>query len=874
MTVKNFGPAVSGYLDPDGRSFENVVTQSGKPILDKELNLTADIGSGLTQAVLKKTIPSGWFGNEFLDQISSLLGLFQPSIELNTLAMPVLNAHVNGWIIPVAHTGAQDLNKVDLGTAPSGAGAKRTDLVILEVWRRLLGPASSNGKSQTGRIFLNGNVKIASADDALLNLTDDLQDGVVGAETTKRVQIQYRLRVIQGVDLFAYPTGLDDPSIVANSVPASAGAPNGVATLFGYTNQSAAGDSGLWRAGDGNPANTLGSVDGFMYAIPLAAVFRRNSTAFDRNTNLNGAGISPAASGRPDGFFCNLIQILDVADLRQGVSLQGWRNDEEILRKNFNALLDNIYLTEWEQSSIGGGQNGHTILVSDEIGVSNANGGDGVINGDTPGANFIGEFDYVRRKFSDRVIYEVMTVRVTPGTAAVSTATWQPGTVVTLDPTALAPYPYAAFNFPAFAPSQTRLMDVLKARILGSGAGKESVEVGSLEEFSVSEAYPIESTTGLGVFPMAPIVITLGTLPVGSALTNEPMYIDLLVAYPPGKGLSRTPGDQFGANSFALNNPGALSASAPVSFASTTSLNFDRPHREVNFEYITSSISFTFNVDFNGTTQKYFLPEKVQTLGSVTLNGSPVAASLDFTNRILILGVFPVSGDTIVVNYTARRPIPQTGAQFTIYYQSQAPQTIREGLLPNSLPLAPRHISSSLWSLTTGSGSIGEGFPFPMAYNQTGAICGTFANPFEGDHELDGSSDISVANFSASTGMLNLPIFIPFAPTEGFTLTRTPGSADPEGRTYYLSVPNNNYLPSAFAQPLSDARRHKVMLPTLMELTTDTGVGKKGTLVLVVFTRWAPEDPNNSISFDPNLVDNLSCASVYRLNGNLLVRRV
>ncbi len=873
MTVKNFGPAVSGYLDPDGRSFENVVTQSGKPVLDKELNLGADLSSGLTQAILKKTIPSGWIGNEFLDQISSLLGLYQPTVDLNTVATNPLLAHVNGWVIPVVHTNMQNANKISLGAPPVGAGAKRTDLVILEVWRRLIGPATGDGKSQTGRIFLNGNVKVASGDDALLNLADDLQDGVFGAETTKRVQVQYRLRVIPGVDVFGYPNGLDDPSIVANSVPATPGAPDGVATLFGYTNQSAAGDSGLWRAGDGNPANTLGTVDGFIYSIPLLAVFRRNSTAFDRNTNLNGAGVSPSPSGRPDGYFCNVFQLTDIADLRNGVSLQGWKNDEEILRKNFNAILDNVYLTEWEQGSLGGGQNGHTILISDEIGVSNANGGDGVVNGDTPGANFIGQFDYVRRKFSDRVIYEVMTVRVVPNTAAVSTATWQVGTVVTLDPTALAPYPYAAFNFPAFAPSQTRLIDVLKARILGSGVGKQTAQVGVQDPVTGGYLYNVKSVSGLGVFPMAPIVITLDSLPLGAALTDEPMYIDLLVAYPGGMGLTRTSSDTFGANTFAINNPGQLSASAPTSFASTTGLTVDRIHREANLEYITSSLSFSFNADFSVGAQAYVMPEQVQTLGTVTVNGSPVGGFMDNTGRVLTLNSPPAPGDAIVVGYTARRPIPQTGVQFTLYYNSRAPQTIREGLLPNSLPMVPRYISPTLWSLTVGSGSRGEGFPFPTAYVHTGALCGTFANPFNGDHDLDGSTEIDVANFSSSTGMLNLPTFIPYVPTEGVTLTRTPGSADIEGRTYYPAVPNNGYLPNTFAQPLSDARRHKVIFPTLMELTTDTGVGKKGTLVMVLFTRWAPADPSNSISFDPNQTDNLSCASVYRVNGNLLVRR-
>ena len=39
MTLKNLGSLVSGYLDPEGRNWETAVYQSGKPVLDKELNL-------------------------------------------------------------------------------------------------------------------------------------------------------------------------------------------------------------------------------------------------------------------------------------------------------------------------------------------------------------------------------------------------------------------------------------------------------------------------------------------------------------------------------------------------------------------------------------------------------------------------------------------------------------------------------------------------------------------------------------------------------------------------------------------------------------------------------------------------------------------
>jgi hypothetical protein len=62
--------------------------------------------------------------------------------------------------------------------------------VILEVWRKLISASpSTDGKSFTGRIWLNGNVKVPIGSNAALNPADDILDAGVGAESTKRVQI-------------------------------------------------------------------------------------------------------------------------------------------------------------------------------------------------------------------------------------------------------------------------------------------------------------------------------------------------------------------------------------------------------------------------------------------------------------------------------------------------------------------------------------------------------------------------------------------------------------------------------------------------------------------------------------------------------------
>ena len=317
MGTKNFGPAVSGYLNPTGRNWETTVFQAGKPVLDKELNLQQDIDGGQAETDLITEMPSGWLGTNFLTASNAAPFFVFNAASLKFQVLQGLTAHVNGWLLNITHTGVINTNTLTLSAGPTGNASTRTDIVVLEVWRRLLSASPSTiGKSATGRIWQNGNVVTDPAHDSSLNFPDDIEDTNVGTETTKRVQIQYRLRVINGVDLFAHPYGMDDPAVVANTVPASAGAPNGTPTSYSYVNQSPNGDAGLWLAGDGNPSNALGTVDGYMYAIPLVGIFRRNVTAWDRILNANGGVATPGPSTRPDGYYTDVIEVRDLVDLR------------------------------------------------------------------------------------------------------------------------------------------------------------------------------------------------------------------------------------------------------------------------------------------------------------------------------------------------------------------------------------------------------------------------------------------------------------------------------------------------------------------------------------------------------------------------------
>lgn len=877
MGTKDYGAGVSGYRDAEGRSWETTVYQASKPVLDAELNLIQDSEQEAEIRLRRKALPSGWIADDFLGNSDPTIGILSGSSTANELEIPQdRRAHVNGWMIRVGHTNANGagVNLLDLGASPTGAGAKRTDLVVLEVWRRLLSATPSTvGKSQTALIWWYGNVKIHAADDVGLDFADDIEDALVGAETTKRVQVQYRLRVIQGVDVYANPYGIDDPVVVANSVPAAPASPDGIATAYGYTNQSSAGDPGLWRAGDGNPANTIGSVDGYMYAIPLMAVFRRNDTAFDRITNHNGGVASPGPSDRPDGLFYDIIDQSDVVDLRFGVSPTGW-DYREVLEKNFNWLLDNAIRTEITTTLHGGTVNGSTPLYADEIGVSNANGGAPPTTGDTAGAEFVGQFDAARRRFSDRVTHETVWLEIPP-----PGATWTGTDVVTINPTALPIHPYAAFNWAAYAPAGVRIVDVLDLYWdAGFPYGQLIWDTGS-----ANPEQTLVNISGLGTVPMGSVTLdfSIGApgVPAPVVGTAASLFVLVEIAYPTGMGLSKTATevwDGVGGDSFSVNNPAQLPAASPIFYNQDRQTNIFPTWREAEITYETLSHSLSFFAAFPpAPANTIYMPERVLAVSSITVNAAPDPGPwIISSDGYSITGATFGAGAALVVTYTSVRPYPQNDEQITIYYDARAPQPLRDGALPTSVTLIPRHIPSSLWTIISGSGSQDEAFPFPQQYVQQPGVYPSSGGSFSGDHELDGGAEVVLEDWNADVGFIQLPTFIGYVPNpQEAIFNRLGGDVDIEGRSYYKDVPGGAYIPSAFAQNFKSKKRHRTLLPMVVELSADSTIGRKGQLFMAVIGTWHPFSEANNIAFDTTLASNYTSVSLYRIKGNLLNRR-
>lgn len=183
------------------------------------------------------------------------------------------------------------------------------------------------------RVFKEGNV------DTDVFLDDEMIHPDTNIETTKRVQIQYKIRVIDNVDPFSYPdAGLGSAAIVALG-------PNSTGT-FAYLNMGATtGDYGVWQAKCSN------TVDGFAWAIPMFFVNRRNSSPYDVATNTNGSNVKGTSNIRPDLLTGVDIADQDILDVRRQIFVP---SITELLNKNFDSLMNNELKTRFFRQTTGG----------------------------------------------------------------------------------------------------------------------------------------------------------------------------------------------------------------------------------------------------------------------------------------------------------------------------------------------------------------------------------------------------------------------------------------------------------------------------------------------------------------------------------------
>ena len=722
------GTAVSRYLPPGEHSWDEAIYQSGKPVLDAELNLSQEVNKVLRDIVQNAEIPSGFLRGP---------GSRDPALDFafgagtNAFLMSKRAALVAGFPVVLEYTNnaTPGLNTLQLDAPPVFGGAppdvQRTDFVFLEVWRCVVsaspratavtevvtnasvtatdvitingvpltavagapaadefqiggseaataaniaaainlgtnsftgictaqvdisnagqvnlraadpfagaagnaitlsltlsvggaitvnggaGPTVFSGGSNTGNkptqatLYRHGNVDA----DPSVNLQDNIEDPIVGTETAKRVQIQYRLRVTGQAEAVNFKTenGFSNPNVLAQGalgapvlgypfVPADNSTVNASSDATAYQTV----DAGLWIAGDGTStaATNLGTVDGYVYAIPLCFVFRRNDAynggagaGFDPLNNTNGAlpqvhggfvnpniGVIPAnTSDRPDSRFHNLIVATDVLDLRRQVSPGGIDLKAE-LERQMTLLLDGS-LGTWaidaaDKNTLGAGSGDVStqFLVCNEIGRSGAKGGVAPSSGDTTRGDSIADFDHIRRRFADWPVVERRIFPILP-TDLIGTepgkyvskvtgahTTWEEGDVLNIDLDALdatglgdwsngsgSGTPFGGAEVTNLWPPGTKVTDVLRVihddgnfggAVLKAVVFDQIVGIGtSLIQLTLAE----NTRQANGGLPGA--TYDLVSVPTGAASPRR-IWIELEITYPIGNGTTDTP---------------------------------------------------------------------------------------------------------------------------------------------------------------------------------------------------------------------------------------------------------------------------------------------------------------------------------------------
>lgn len=280
---------VSRILNPGNSSFSMVAFQQAKPLLDSEMNLTQQIQNKVRADMLRTLLSSGIIDMNIQTNVTD---------KLNTIRISGAKAHVNGWLIDMCGQNRSD-SASDIVFPAAPYTGSREDFAFIEAWFEEVAPTGSP-EDDDENVYKWGGINSGTT-------ANNILDSTAEDETTRRIQLRWNIRTVPDVNFTAYPEGVNN----TDRVKARGGADGD--TNYGFALVS----DGLYRAGDGGSgsATALSCVDGYVYALPIARVHRRNQTAYNADDNISGAGIYPAASGRPDGLYSNIIAPCDVTPL-------------------------------------------------------------------------------------------------------------------------------------------------------------------------------------------------------------------------------------------------------------------------------------------------------------------------------------------------------------------------------------------------------------------------------------------------------------------------------------------------------------------------------------------------------------------------------
>lgn len=323
-----FDRKVTGNFDKH-KSFKSLIGGTGGYFLEDEMNEMQWIQNEARTEILKSQFHSGIV----YDKENRLILQNNENYIPNLFSFSPTKALINGYLIDLRGNLGRlydnnGFNNVLLHDSPEDGF--RDDFVYLEVKFKIVKVGDE--------IWFNGN-----EDNVNGVIENDLFDRRINGETTRRIQLQWKIKTVKGIDFESFKDGFDNQfknGNIQNYNVRDREYYSFWRSDLNLDQKNNFSDKGLWVCGTG-VSGDFETFDGYIYAIPLFKVSRRNSKPYSESNINGGIAYVPnngSISDRPDNKYYNIIYKDDIIDLR-------YYNDfnkidyDNILCENFEKLL-------------------------------------------------------------------------------------------------------------------------------------------------------------------------------------------------------------------------------------------------------------------------------------------------------------------------------------------------------------------------------------------------------------------------------------------------------------------------------------------------------------------------------------------------------
>lgn len=321
----------SRILNPEARDFTMVAFQQAKPLLDSEMNLMQLIQNKQKADLIRNLLSPG------IITMNTTTGVTD---KKNTVRISSAVANMNGWLLYLYGANRTDTAS-DIIFSAAPYNGSREDLAYVEAWFEEVAPTGSP-EDDDENVYKYGGLASGT-------VANDILDPTAEDETSRRIQLRWNIRTVADINFTTYPEGVNN----TDRVKARGG--NNSDTDYGFASLG----NGLYRAGDGSTSacSSLKCVDGYVYAIPLFRVHRRNQTAYNKTDNPYGAPAYNSGTQIATGLYHDVIAAQDVTPLYPIASAYEQSANRESDRAAMKELFQAVHqqaaeLTNWKTQRI------------------------------------------------------------------------------------------------------------------------------------------------------------------------------------------------------------------------------------------------------------------------------------------------------------------------------------------------------------------------------------------------------------------------------------------------------------------------------------------------------------------------------------------